>query len=65
MADIHFHIAKGEKDGRTSTVVKKLTEEERMYELARIAGGDRPGESMLSAAKELLTTAKQYKQQNR
>ena len=65
MADTHFYIAKGEKDGRTVTAVSKLSEDERVYELARIAGGDSPGESLLSAAREMLSAARQYKLQNR
>lgn len=52
-ADIHYGIAKEEKDGRTRTRVESLSEAERIEELARMLGG---GEVEITHehAKELL-----------
>ena len=41
MADTHFSVEKGERDGRTYTRVVLLDREQRKAELARITGGSR------------------------
>ena len=41
MADTHFSVEKGERDGRTYTRVVLLDWEQRKAELARITGGSR------------------------
>ena len=53
--DSHLYISKTEKNGRTYTTVKKLSLDERVYELARITGGDNITPGMLQSAKELLS----------
>lgn len=54
MADTHCLIAKGERDGRTESSVRVLTEEERVEEIARILGGIQITERQKEAAAELL-----------
>ncbi len=49
-----YYIKKFSTDGRTSTTVKKLSEEERIKEIARMLAGDSVSEAVLSHAKELL-----------
>jgi len=39
MADVHFSVEKGERNGRTYTQVKTLDRQQRMQELGRITGG--------------------------
>ncbi len=53
-ADMHFKIEKIVEDGRTRTVVHKLTPEARVTELARMLGGSRPTEQTLAYARELV-----------
>ena len=62
MADTHFFVEKGERQGRTYTDVRVLNREERRAELARLTGGERVTEAMLASAEELLEEAEQYKQ---
>ena len=54
LADTHFLIAKGEKDGRTYTTVEALDFEGRKRELARIIGGTTITETTLQSAAEML-----------
>ena len=61
MADTHFSVEKGERDGRTYTSVQSLSREERKRELARLTGGDRITSAMLEGAEELIAAAEQYK----
>ena len=61
MADTHFSVEKGERDGRTYTSVQSLSREERKRELARLTGGDRITPAMLEGAEELIAAAEQYK----
>lgn len=63
MADIHFSVQKGEKDGRTFTAVETLDEEGRAAELGRLTSGDHITEASLTSARELLADAEQYKNQ--
>ena len=56
-ADSHYLVAKYEADGRTVTSVKKLTEAERPYELARIMGAEEESEAAVSHAAELIRRA--------
>jgi DNA repair protein RecN (Recombination protein N) len=62
MADTHFSVEKGEANGRTYTSVTRLSREERRRELARITGGSRVSEVMLSGAEELLRQAETYRE---
>ena len=61
MADTHFSVEKGERDGRTYTSVRRLSRDERKGELARLTGGDRITPAMLAGAEELIDAAEQYK----
>jgi DNA repair protein RecN (Recombination protein N) len=62
MGDVHFSVAKGEAEGRTFTVVERMSREDRKRELARLTSGDHITEVALSGAEELLTAAEQWKQ---
>ncbi len=56
LADTHLHVSKGEKDGRTETSLKTLSEEERIPALAAMMGGAQITEPLLSSARELRMT---------
>ena len=53
LADVHYLVSKSEKDGRTETAVRRLSEEESLAELARILGGRRIGAATLGNAAAL------------
>ena len=57
MADTHFSVEKGERDGRTYTNVQRLDREQRKQELARLTGGSHVTETQLQSAEELLCEA--------
>ena len=61
MADTHFSVEKGERDGRTYTRVVLLDREARKAELARITGGANVTEALLQSAGELLDAAERYR----
>ncbi len=61
MADVHFSVEKGERDGRTYTQVERLTRRRRCEELARLTSGEHITDATLSAAGELLEGAEAYK----
>ncbi len=54
-ATAHFRIEKAEDRGRVSTVVRRLTHEERVEEIARMLAGEEVSESALANARELLS----------
>lgn len=54
LADIHLFISKSVKEGRTYTNVRRLSHDERKYELSRIIDGDNPSELALKHAEEML-----------
>lgn len=54
MADHHLMIEKQTECGRTETHVMPLDAAGRVYEIARIMGGDNPSELLLQSAKEEL-----------
>jgi len=62
MADTHFSVEKGERDGRTYTSVVSLDREQRKAELARLTGGTRITAAMLAGAEELIAGAEAYKE---
>ncbi len=62
MADTHFSVEKGERDGRTYTNVERLDREGRREELARLVGGASVTQALLDGAAELLQQADQYRQ---
>lgn len=53
-ADVHFRVEKGEKDGRVCATVKRLSEKERVDEIARMAGGDKVTASTRRHARDLM-----------
>lgn len=61
MADVHFCVEKGEREGRTFTAVEKLSNDQRKEELARLTGGAHVTPAMLKGAGELLESAAAYK----
>ena len=63
MADTHFSVEKGERDGRTYTHVTLLDRERRKAELARITGGSSVTAALLASAGELLDAAEAYRRE--
>ena len=61
MADTHFSVEKGEKNGRTYTAVQRLDREQRRQELARLTGGSHVSQTMLDGAEELLAEAEKFR----
>lgn len=61
MADTHFSVEKGERDGRTYTAVERLEASRRREELARLTGGAQITPAILAGAGELLEAAERYK----
>ena len=62
MADTHFSVQKGEREGRTYTRRERLDRSQRREELARLIGGASITPSLLESAEELLRQAEQQKQ---
>ena len=62
MADTHFSVQKGEREGRTYTRLERLDRSQRREELARLIGGASITPSLLESAEELLSQAEQQKQ---
>lgn len=61
MADAHFSVEKGERDGRTYTRVERLSQEGREEELSRLIGGAQVSEALRRSAAELLAHAQEYR----
>ncbi|MCX6120611.1 MAG: DNA repair protein RecN [Ignavibacteriales bacterium] len=53
-ADCHFVVEKSEKKQRTSSTIRKLEEEERIQEVARLLSGEEVTETSLNGARELI-----------
>ena len=60
MADTHFSVEKGERNGRTYTWVERLDRPRRKEELARLMGGASITDTLRDSAEELLTQAERY-----
>lgn len=56
LADTHMFISKSVSEGRTYTKIKRLSFEERKFELSRIIDGDSPSELSLKHAEEMLNS---------
>lgn len=54
MADCHFVVEKFETDGRTVSVIRKLTDEDHIREVAKLLSGDNVTETSLQSARELI-----------
>ncbi|MEO6148904.1 MAG: DNA repair protein RecN, partial [Mucilaginibacter sp.] len=50
----HYFVYKDDGADTTYTRIKKLNEQERIMEIAKMLSGDKPGESALQNARELL-----------
>jgi DNA repair protein RecN (Recombination protein N) len=55
-ADCHFTVEKSETKNRTSSSIRKLNEEERIREVARLLSGEEVTEASMNGAKELIGT---------
>ncbi len=53
-SDCHFAVEKSESKHRTSSVIRKLTEEERIHEVAKLLSGEEITQASLNGAKELI-----------
>ncbi len=54
LADRHFVVEKKVEKGRSSTVVRRLGDEERVLEVAKLFSGDSVSKSSLESARELI-----------
>lgn len=61
LADTHFLINKTLKNNKTKTTIKKLTESERVEEMARILGGVDLTDTTLRHAKEMIEMSNKIK----
>jgi DNA repair protein RecN (Recombination protein N) len=52
----HYFVYKDDEADVTKTRIKQLTEQERIIEIAKMLSGDKPGESALQNARELLNS---------
>ncbi|RVT98316.1 DNA repair protein RecN [Mucilaginibacter limnophilus] len=50
----HYFVYKDNESATTYTRIKKLNQQERILEIAKMLSGDKPGESAIQNAKELL-----------
>ncbi len=53
-SDTHFVVDKKVKDGRAITTIKKLSEEEKIYEVAKLISGEEVTPASIESAKELI-----------
>jgi len=60
-ADAHLHIAKSVRDGRTTTEVRPLDEEQRITELAAMLAGGAGEAAAMATARELVSHARAAK----
>ena len=51
----HYFVYKDDDSTTTYTRIKQLSESERVTEIAKMLSGDKPGESALQNARELLS----------
>ncbi len=61
IADSQYSIYKDIKEGKVSTYIRKLDEEDRVYELAKLLGGVDLTETTINHAKEMLIMTKKIK----
>eukprot|EP01039_Chlorochromonas_danica_P013866 gene13866-16113_t len=52
----HYFVYKDDTTATTYTRIKQLNEQERIMEIAKMLSGDKPGESALQNARELLAS---------
>ena len=61
-ADVHYRIAKREREGRTITEIERLDPAGRVAELAQMLGGPDGGDASIAGARELLDRAAAWRQ---
>jgi DNA repair protein RecN (Recombination protein N) len=54
MADFHFSVEKKLQENRTQTIIRNLSKEEQISEIAKLLGGEHITESTIQNARELL-----------
>jgi DNA repair protein RecN (Recombination protein N) len=52
----HYFVYKDDEGATTNTRIKQLNQQERVLEIAKMLSGDKPGESALQNARELLAS---------
>jgi len=52
--NVHYFVYKDNTSNRTISKIKKLNNDERIFEIAKMIGGENPSESALISAKEML-----------
>lgn len=65
MADTHFSVSKGEREGRTYTNLERLDRKQRREELARLIGGAAVTPALLESAEELLAQADAWREKQK
>jgi len=60
MSDSHFLVQKGKVDGRVTTVVKNLSDKEKVKEVARMLAGEEITELSIKHAEEMIEKALSY-----
>lgn len=65
MADTHFSVSKGEREGRTYTNLERLDRKQRRKELARLIGGAAVTPALLESAEELLAQADAWREKHK
>ena len=63
MADTNFLIEKAEVDSRTTTNIKKLTAEQKVFEIARFMSGSSITNQSIKNAQQLIKEQDEYKKQ--
>ncbi|MFA0963072.1 DNA repair protein RecN [Roseivirga sp. BDSF3-8] len=52
--DAHYHVYKDNSQSRTISRIRRLSDEDRVEEIARMIGGDKPSQAAYTSAKELI-----------
>ncbi len=55
-ANVHFRVEKGTRAGRTQATISRIDGDERVREIARLAGGELVGAATLRHARELISS---------
>ena len=60
LAHSHLYVSKKENEGRTESMLRVLSDSERVDEIARILGGIEITEAQIAAAEEMISDGKNY-----
>ena len=55
-AERHFYVYKDILDNKSVSRIRMLSEDERIEEIAKMIAGDKPTDSAISSAKELMVS---------